>query len=328
MSIPGTWQGLPIRYISTYTIAFNANGGKGKMAKQTLKSNQTAKLRKNTFTRKGYLFVGWAKSKNGAVAYKNAQKVKDLVPTGSTRTLYAKWAKKNYKVKFYANGGTGKMAVEKFTYGKSKKLLANKFKRKSHTFKGWAISKANAEKGIVKYKNKQIVKNLLMNGKTVKLYAVWKAAASAKSGSSVSLSEALDAKSLKFSIGGDSSWYAVADSSRGVVVRSGAMKDRQSSWVQTTVNGPGTISFYWKIQGAFPNDSWIRFHVVEDSDIGILKWGDDRGIDTWARVSIDIPYEGIHTLRWSFCLTPYTHNFTSPSNSRYGMIDQVTWNPW
>ena len=60
------------------------------------------------------------------------------------------------------------------TYGKAKKLSKNKFKRKGYTFKGWAKSAALAKKGKVTYKNKQTVKNLVTNGKTVKLYAVWK----------------------------------------------------------------------------------------------------------------------------------------------------------
>ncbi len=68
----------------------------------------------------------------------------------------------------------GTMAVESFTYGKAKKLSANKFKRKDYTFKGWAKSKALAKKGTVTYKNKAKVKNLITTGKTVKLYAVWK----------------------------------------------------------------------------------------------------------------------------------------------------------
>ncbi len=66
------------------------------------------------------------------------------------------------------------MPAQKMTYGKAKKLTANKFKRKGYTFKGWAKSKALAKKGKVAYKNKKKVKNLVTNGKTVKLYAVWK----------------------------------------------------------------------------------------------------------------------------------------------------------
>jgi uncharacterized repeat protein (TIGR02543 family) len=153
------------------TISFNANGGRGSMAKQKVTPGVRFTLRKNAFTRSGYVFIGWAQSKNGPVVVGN-QGTGTAGNAGSL-TLYAKWAKKNYKVKFYANGGKGKMAVEKFTYGKAKKLTANKFKRKGYRFVGWAKSTALAKKGKVAYKNKQKVKNLVKTGKTVKLYAVW-----------------------------------------------------------------------------------------------------------------------------------------------------------
>ncbi len=166
--------------VATYKVAFNANKGKGKMAVQTMTYGTAAKLRKNAFKRKGYAFAGWATSKanakNGKIAYANQQSVKNLRTDGKTTTLYAVWAKKTYKVAFYGTykGVTGTMAVEKFTYGKAKKLTANKFKRKGYTFKGWAKSKALAKKGKVAYANKKKVKNLVTTGKTVKLYAVWK----------------------------------------------------------------------------------------------------------------------------------------------------------
>ena len=85
------------------------------------------------------------------------------LPGGSASTAPA------YKVKFYANGGKGKMAVQKMTYGKSAKLKANKFKRKGYVFLGWAKKKSSAPV----YKNKQAVKNLTATGGTVKLYAKW-----------------------------------------------------------------------------------------------------------------------------------------------------------
>ena len=164
--------------VSTYKVAFDANGGKlpkGKaMAAQTMTRGKAAKLRTNAFTRSGYVFLGWATSKSGAVAYKDAQSVKNLAAAGKSVTLYAKWAKKSYKVQFVANGGKGKMAPLSMTYGKAKKLSANKFKRTGYVFKGWAKSKADAKKGKVACKNKKSVKNLTTTGKTVKLYAVWR----------------------------------------------------------------------------------------------------------------------------------------------------------
>ena len=156
-----------------YTIRFEANGGTGTMAAQTMARNVYHSLRANAFRRSGHVFIGWAKTKTGKVAFANKARVRNLAPRGGKTVLYAVWAKKAYKVKFYANGGKGKMAVQKMTYGKSKKLSANKFKRKGYVFKGWAKSKALAKKGKVAYKNKKSVKNLVKNGTTVKLFAVW-----------------------------------------------------------------------------------------------------------------------------------------------------------
>ncbi|MBQ7252092.1 MAG: InlB B-repeat-containing protein [Kiritimatiellae bacterium] len=153
-----------------YTVAFNANGGKGKMAAQKMTYGKAAKLRKNAFKRSGWTFLGWAKTKNGAVAYQNAQAVKNLRTDGKTTTLYAVWAKNVYKVAFKANGGSGSMAAQKMAYGKAANLRKNAFKRTGYTFAGWAKTAT----GAVAYKNAQAVKNLRTDGGTTTLYAKWK----------------------------------------------------------------------------------------------------------------------------------------------------------
>ena len=162
----------------TYSVAFNANGGTGKMASQTIMKGVTAKLNANAFKRSGYTFIGWSKTKTGKIAYADKASVKDIAAAGQSVTLYAQWAVTNYKVAFNGNGGKlpkgKKMTALSMTYGKPKNLSANKFKREGYVFKGWAKSKKLAKKGKVAYKNKKKVKNLVTNGKTVKLYAVWK----------------------------------------------------------------------------------------------------------------------------------------------------------
>ena len=78
-----------------------------------------------------------------------------------------------YSVKFNANGGTGTMANESFTYGTAKALTANAFTRTGYTFQGWATS-ANGAKV---YNDQQSVFNLTeTSGAVVNLYAVWKSA--------------------------------------------------------------------------------------------------------------------------------------------------------
>lgn len=76
-----------------------------------------------------------------------------------------------YTVKFNANGGTGTMANQSFTYGTAQNLKANAFTRNGYSFVGWATG-ANGAKV---YSDKQSVNNLTTtaNG-TVNLYAVWK----------------------------------------------------------------------------------------------------------------------------------------------------------
>ena len=79
----------------------------------------------------------------------------------------------SYSVKFNANGGTGTMSNESFTYGTAKALTANAFKRTGYTFQGWATSSSGSKV----YNDKQSVSNLTTtSGAVVNLYAVWKRA--------------------------------------------------------------------------------------------------------------------------------------------------------
>lgn len=84
----------PAYVATTYSIAFVANGGKGKMAAQKIERGKAKSLKANTFKREGYQFVGWNTKKNGkGKSYKNAQAVKNLAKAGKTVKLYAQWKK-------------------------------------------------------------------------------------------------------------------------------------------------------------------------------------------------------------------------------------------
>lgn len=172
---------LPVKVFppkTAYRVKFDANGGRlppgAKMAAQTMKYGKAAKLLRNAFVRDGWVFAGWGVKKKGPVAYANAAKAKDVARGARTTTLYAIWARPTYKVKFLANGGKGGMDIQTIAYGRATRLSANRFARKGCVFAGWARTKADAKKGKIAYKNGKAVKNLLLNGGTVKLYAVWK----------------------------------------------------------------------------------------------------------------------------------------------------------
>ena len=157
----------------TYTVKFNANGGTGTMSNQSFTYNTAKALTANSFTRTGYTFLGWSTSSTATTAtYTDKQSVKNLTSTdGGTVTLYAVWKPNTYTVKFNANGGTGTMSNQSFTYNTAKALTANSFTRTGYTFLGWSTSSTATT---ATYTDKQSVKNLTStNGGTVTLYAVW-----------------------------------------------------------------------------------------------------------------------------------------------------------
>ena len=156
-----------------YTVAFNANGGTGTMANLSFAAGATKALTINTFTRTGYIFVGWAKSASATTsAYDDGQSVKDLTTTsGATVTLYAVWQANAYTIKFNKNGGSGTMANLAMKYGTAKAMTANAFQRPNYNFLGWATS---ASATTATYTNKQSVNNLVTTPDgSITLYAVW-----------------------------------------------------------------------------------------------------------------------------------------------------------
>ena len=156
---------------NTYTVKFDSNGGNGTMDSPTFTYDKEEPLTANAFTRTGYTFAGWATSKDGNVVYADKESVKNLKSeNNATITLYAQWTANTYTVKFNANGGSGTMTAQTFTYGTEQALTANAFTREDYTFAGWAV-KAD---GTATYADMAKVKNLTSENKaTVTLYAVW-----------------------------------------------------------------------------------------------------------------------------------------------------------
>ncbi len=157
-----------------YKIKFAKGGGTGSMATQTFRYDEKKKLPKNTFTRKGYVFTGWKYKVDGVqrTCLDEASILNLVSQDGKTVTFTATWKRGTYTIRFHANGGSGKMSTAAATYGKTKTLPSNKFKRSGYTFAGWN-TKQNG-KGTT-YANKAKVKSLTdKNGATVTLYAMWK----------------------------------------------------------------------------------------------------------------------------------------------------------
>ena len=78
--------------LGTYTVKFDANGGSGAMADQTIYEIAETALNANTFTSEGYTFEGWNTAADGSgTAYADEEEVTDMVAVGGEITLYAQW---------------------------------------------------------------------------------------------------------------------------------------------------------------------------------------------------------------------------------------------
>ena len=88
-----------------YFIRFNANGGEGIMNEEMFVYGVEKALPANAFTRKGYVFAGWATSSDGEKVYEDKENVLNLSTTsGTVIALYAVWKENRDKVQLWEGG--------------------------------------------------------------------------------------------------------------------------------------------------------------------------------------------------------------------------------
>ncbi len=130
-----------------------------------------------------------------------------------------------------------------------------------------------------------------------------------------SLSEALDT-ALSFATGGSADWFAQTTMTRydGDAAQSGDISRNQNSWMQTTVNGTGTVKFYWKVSSEEDFD-FLEFYIDGSLQENISGLEDD-----WEQQTYTISTSGSHTLEWR-----YMKDGSGDSGSDCGWVDKVEW---
>lgn len=131
----------------------------------------------------------------------------------------------------------------------------------------------------------------------------------------VTLCRALDNCLLTWTTGGDTGWFGqTGESFDGeAAARSGPIDGGRESWLETTVPGPGCLTFFWKV--ATSTNCYLEFYID-----GVRQDRIERKTD-WEWRSFQLE-EGIHTLRWRFS--------KSVSYNAYpdiGWLDQVSYIP-
>ena len=153
----------------TGTIRFDANGGVGSMPEVYCENDAVPHLPANAFSRKNFIFSGWALSQNGPVTWGDRAFATGMPFVNGTAKLYARWGKSRCTVRFHANGGGGKMPAFVFTHGVPTRLPNNAFVRTGFCFKGWAHT---ADGKVIWGDRSPISEPVVKNG-AADLFAVW-----------------------------------------------------------------------------------------------------------------------------------------------------------
>ena len=138
----------------------------------------------------------------------------------------------------------------------------------------------------------------------------------------ITLEEGLDNDELDWITGGDATWIPqIAETHDGIdAAQSGLITHNQTAWIETTVSGAGTISFWWRVSCEEP------YKGIAFDRLRLFLGGTEQlyicGEVDWQFVSLEVPDEGSHVLRWD-----YYKDESYTSGSDCGWVDQVVWMP-
>ena len=130
----------------------------------------------------------------------------------------------------------------------------------------------------------------------------------------ISLGEAVDNTELSWNTGatGGAGWFGQANTYYygSDAAQSGTVSSNNNSWIQTTVTGPGTLKFCWKVSS---EAGWDYMYFYID---GVIKEA-ISGNSNWHQRSYGIS-SGSHTVKWR-----YAKDSSVNSGSDCGWLDKV-----
>jgi len=225
------------------------------------------------------------------------------IASAQNTKLYAKLTPLSYLVTFHANGGDGSMEAQSFLYDVTKALPPCGFTYTNHAFIGWS----DQPDGPVRASDEDEISIR----SSLKLYAQWEPV--------VPLETVFTSNPLTFTTSPDTPWFGQEASSRSgsVCARSATIPNNTNSWLETSVYGPGTISFWWSVDSEGIPYDYLEFLVdgTQQAKIGGTNI-------TWRHRSVTVTSGGEHALRWN-----YTKNGSKAHAPDCGRVDGIVWTP-
>jgi uncharacterized repeat protein (TIGR03803 family) len=132
----------------------------------------------------------------------------------------------------------------------------------------------------------------------------------------LTLGEALEATNLVWTTGGDAVWFGQTWTTHDGVdaAQSGVVMDWQMTWMETTVTGPGTLTFWWKVSCEEDYDG--LFLLVNDAPAAAIS-----GEVDWQQETIGLG-AGSQTLSWV-----YHKDFSTTLGDDRAWVDQMSFVP-
>ena len=203
-----------------------------------------------------------------------------------------------HTVSFNANGGSSTPSSVVRESGAAVGTLPTAT-RTGYEFLGWFTAASGGE---------QVTAETVVTA-DVTFYAHWRQIGA--------FAETLDmgASGLVFTTGGNANWYVQSSMvySGSTAMRSGTIGHSQSTWMQTTVVGPATVSFYWKVSSESVSFDWLEFDIdgTQQNKIG------GTGNSYWEQKSYTLS-SGSHTLKWL-----YRKDGSQVGGSDCGWVDKL-----
>ena len=348
VNLYANWTGI------VYTVTFDANGGEGTMDSMLCTYDAPTNLPACAFTRDGWGFRGWTTNGAEGVLFADGARVTNLT-TAAEVTLLACWTGVTYQVTLDARDSRGNGVLATNGMGEAVSVLTNSYVVGDEWNNLPAPTNVNEHLAFDRwaYVDAQGVTNDApalvpppSSGAT-NLVVVW-------SWVEDPLAAAVDAPELEFATfctvgrlgnpGEDKNvysadWFAqtsVVDESASAA-QSGALPLSTNdvmtyvSWLTTTVEGRGVLSFSWKCAAKPMVESdyglcgdQFRFGRY-DGENGFVELTDAlKGNVEWTGVTVTNDYDGPVTYAWAFTFfdADETH-----SGGGTGWVDRVTWAP-
>ena len=297
-------------------LSFDANGGTGEMAAQTVLEGDALVLASNAFVRVGYLFLGWSVTANGDVVCVDGATIPDVSADMDGATFYAVW-KPNAPGITPANDTMFVHASETIAL--------------SHVARDVVILYTTDGSDPTEYGREYKGSFAVYNSCTVRATAYGAGRYSDEVSISLTrterLSEAVNLYGYLMETDSSNPWTVVTDVSHDGIscARSGAIGNGGLTWLQTSVRKAGTVSFWWKAACEEAEEEGGKTYWYDYGSFfvdGVEKAaiaGNDTG---WRKVVVDVPTGGKHVLRWEYRKDGAT---SYPPDCVW--LDQVQWVP-